>query len=137
LPAETEDWVEITDKVAQFLVDAHDPDSACRLYEAVLKVLPDQQEFITGMGWVLCRAGKQAEALPWMGKALANAPQKSSVLNDYGWALTELGRYEEAEPLLVKAAQLASSDDPLPINNLKRLRQLRHQQRYGSRHFRD
>jgi hypothetical protein len=46
LLADTEDWVEITDKAAQFLMDEHDPDRACQLYKAALRVQPDRQELI-------------------------------------------------------------------------------------------
>jgi Flp pilus assembly protein TadD len=70
----------------------------------------------------LCRAGQQAEALPWLKKAVAQAPAESSVLNDYGWALTELGRIEEAEAVLEKAVQLAPPGDELPLTNLARMR---------------
>ena len=127
LPPETPDWIEIIDKAGQFLVDAKAPAETCRLYEEALKSRPDEQEFIIGMSWALCRAGKQAQALPWMEKALANTPENSSVLNDYGWALTELRRFEEAEPILEKAVQLALPGDTLPSNNLERMRQLRAQ----------
>ncbi len=127
LSPHTPDWVEIVDKAAGFLVNVSAHDDACRVYRAALKVQPDQLEFITGLGWALCRAGKQAEALPWLKKAVAQAPNASSVLNDYGWALTELGQVEEAEPAVEKAVQLAPPGDELPLNNLARMRQLRQQ----------
>jgi tetratricopeptide (TPR) repeat protein len=125
LSPETPDWVEIIDRAGEFLVEAKAAEDARRLYEVALKVRPRQQEFITGMGWALCRAGKQGEALPWMEQAVANAPDDSAALSDYGWALTELGRFDEAQPILEKAARLAPSDGDLPANNLARLRQLR------------
>jgi len=90
-----------------------------------LKARPGEQEFIIGMGWALCRAGKQSEALPWLERAVANDPNNCSVLNDYGWGLTELGRFDEAEKALEKAVQLAPAAYDLPANNLERLRQLR------------
>ena len=106
-------------------MDGGDATGTCRLYEAALKARPDEQEFITGLGWALCRAGKQDEALPWLERAVANAPNNCCVLNDYGWGLAELGRFEEAQKALEKAIQLAPADYKLPANNLKRLRQLR------------
>jgi len=127
LSPDTPDWVEIVDKAGSFLVDFGAHDYACRVYQAALKVRPDQMEFITGLGWALCRAGKQAKALPWLKKAVAKAPDESSVLNDYGWALTELGRFEEAEPALEKSVQLAPPGDELPMNNLARMRRLKQQ----------
>jgi len=93
------------------------------------KACPDEQEFITGFGWALCRAGKQSEALPWLEKAVANTPNDSPVLSDYGWALVELGRFDQAEKVLAKAVQLAPADYKRPANNLQRLRQLRQQAR--------
>jgi tetratricopeptide (TPR) repeat protein len=125
LPPDTADWIEIIDKAGQYLMDAGDAAGTCRLYEAALKAGPDEQEFIIGIGWGLCRAGKQNEALPWLERAVANDPNNCSVLSDYGWGLTELGRFDEAEKALKKAVQLAPADYDLPANNLKRLRQLR------------
>ena len=90
-----------------------------------MKARPCEQEFIIGLGWALCRAGKQNEALPWLERAVANDPNNSSVLSDYGWGLTELGRFDEAQKALEKAVQLAPVAYNLPANNLKRLRQLR------------
>lgn len=119
LPPETPDWVEVIDKAGKFLVDSMDAEGASRLYEAAMKVRPNKQALISGMGWALCRAQKQAVALPWLKKAIANAPTDSAVHNDYGWALLELGRFDEAETALEKAARLASSDYDLPRNNLK------------------
>ena len=64
LSPDTEDWIEIIDKAGQALMDAGDAASTCRLYEAALKARPAEQEFIIGLGWALCRAGKQDEAVP-------------------------------------------------------------------------
>ena len=125
LPPDTADWLEIIDKAGQWLMDAGDAAGTCRLYEAALRARPDEQEFITGLGWALCRAGKQSEALPWLERAVANDPNNSVVLSDYGWGLTELGRFDEAENVLAKAVQLAPAGYDLPANNLERLRQLR------------
>ena len=127
LSAHKADWVEIVDKAGSFLVNFGAHDNARRVYQAALKVRPDQLEFIIGLGWVLCRVGQQAEALPWLKKAVAKAPDESSVFNDYGWALAELGRFDEAEPALEKAVQLAPPGDELPLNNLARMRRLRQQ----------
>jgi len=106
-------------------MDAGDAPGTCRLYEAALKARPGEQEFIIGIGWALCRAGKQNEALPWLERAVAKDPNNSSGLSDYGWGLTELGRFDEAQKALEKAVQLAPAAYNLPANNLKRLRQLR------------
>ena len=125
LSPDTADCIEIIDQAGQWLMDAGDAAGTCHLYEAALKARPDEQEFITGLGWALCRAGKQSEALPWLEKAVANDPDNSVVLNDYGWGLTELGRFDEAETALAKAVQFAPADYDLPVNNLERLRQLR------------
>lgn len=125
LSPDTTDWIEIIDKAGQSLMDAGDAAGTCRLYEAALKARPGEQEFIIGLGWALCRAGKQNEALPWLERAVANDPNNSSVLSDYGWGLTELGRFDEAQKALEKAVQLAPVAYNLPANNLKRLRQLR------------
>ena len=62
LPPDTADWIEIIDTAGQWLMDAGDAAGTCRLYEAALKARPDEQGFITGIGWALCRAGKQSEA---------------------------------------------------------------------------
>ena len=125
LSPDTADWIEIIDKAGQCLMDAGDAAGTCRLYESALKARPGDQEFIIGMGWALCRAGKQSEAMPWLEKAVANDPDNCSVLNDYGWGLAELGRFEEAQKALEKAVQLAAADYDLPANNLERVRQLR------------
>ena len=125
LPPDTPDWIEIIDKAGDFLMDAGDPGNTCRLYEELLKVHPAQQEFILGMAWALCRAGRQTDALPWFQKATANAPQDSAVLSDCGWALVELGRFEEAQTILEAAVRLAPTGYHMPANNLARLRQLR------------
>jgi tetratricopeptide (TPR) repeat protein len=110
LSPDTADWIEIIDKAGQYLMDAGDAAGTCRLYEAALKARPGEQEFIIGMGWALCRAGKQSEALPWLEKAVVNDPDNCSVLNDYGWGLAELGRFDEAEKALKKAVQFAPAD---------------------------
>lgn len=125
LSPDTADWIEIIDKAGQWLMDAGDAAGTCRLYEAALKARPGEQEFIIGIGWALCRAGKQNEALPWLERAVANNPNNYLVLNDYGWGLTELGRFDEAEKALEKAVQFAPAAYDLPANNLERLRQLR------------
>ena len=125
LSPDTADWIEIIDKAGQSLMDAGDAAGTCRLYEAALKARPSEQEFIIGFGWALCRSAKQDEALPWLERAVANDPDNSSVLNDYGWGLPELGRFDEAEKVLERAVQLAPADYHLPLNNLKRMRQLR------------
>ena len=125
LPRQTPDWVEIVDKAGEFLVDHNDALEAQRLYEAALKVQPKEQKLIIGMGWALCRSQQHAKALPWMKKAIANAPNDSAVHNDYGFALMELGQFDEAEKALETAVRLASPDYDLPANNLKWLRQLR------------
>ena len=125
LSPDTADWIEIIDKAGQWLMDAGDAFGTRRLYEAALKSRPAEQEFIMGLGWALCRAGKQSEALPWLERAVANDPTNCSVLNNYGWGLTELGRFDDAEKVLKKAVQLAPAAYDLPANNLKRLRQLR------------
>src|ERR1035437_784233 len=92
LSPDTPDWIEIIDKAGQWLMDAGDAASTCRLYEAALKARPDEQGVIIGMGWALCRAGKQSEALPWLGRAVANDPSNSSVLSDYGWGVDGIGQ---------------------------------------------
>ena len=125
LSPDTADWIEIIDKAGQWLMNAGDAAGVCRLYEAALKARPAEQEFITGIGWALCRAGKQSEAMPWLEKAVANDPNNSTVLSDYGWALAESGRFDEAEKVLAKAIRLAPAGYHLPANNLKRLKQLR------------
>ncbi|MGO8696643.1 MAG: tetratricopeptide repeat protein [Limisphaerales bacterium] len=125
LPPNTADWFKITDKAGLALMDAGDAAGTCRLYKAALEASRSEQEFIIGLGWALCRAGKQEEALPWLERAVTNAPHDYSVLNDYGWGLAELGRYDEARKALEKAVQLAPVAYDLPANNLKRLQQLR------------
>jgi tetratricopeptide (TPR) repeat protein len=125
LSPDTADWIEIIDKAGRRLMDAGDAPSTCRLYEYALKACPGEQEFITGIGWALCRAGKQNEALPWLERAVANDPNNYLVLNDYGWGLAELGRFDEAQKALEKAVQLAPAGHDLPVNNLQRLQQLR------------
>jgi tetratricopeptide (TPR) repeat protein len=128
LPPETPDWVEIIDEAGTFLVERNEAAGACRLYEAALRVQPEDQTLIVAMGWALCRSHQHAAALPWLTKAIANSPEESSVHNDFGWALVELGRLDEAERELEKAVRLASANDSLAANNLKKLRRLRSQQ---------
>jgi Flp pilus assembly protein TadD len=99
--------------------------NTCRLYEAALAASPGEQEFIIRLGWALCRAGKNQEALPWLERAVANDPNNCSVLNDYGWGLAELGRFDKAQKVLEKAVRLAPAAYDLPANNLERLQQLR------------
>jgi tetratricopeptide (TPR) repeat protein len=125
LSPKTEDWIEIIDEAGQALMDGGDAANTCKLYEAALEASPGEQAFITGLGWALCRAGKQQDALPWLERAVANDPNNSTVLNDYGWGLAELGRFDEAQKVLEKAIQLAPAEDDLPANNLARLQQLR------------
>ena len=125
LPPGTPDWVEIIDEAGDFLVERNDAAGARRLYEAALRVQPEEQALIVGLGWALCRSREPAAALPWLKKAIANSPEESSVHNDYGWALIQLGRLDEAEQALEKAVRLASANDDLPANNMKKLRQLR------------
>ena len=125
LPPSTTDWIKIIDKAGQSLMDDSNAAGTCRLYEAALEASPGEQEFIIGLGWALCRAGRNQEALPWLERAVANAPNNYSVLNDYGWGLAELGRFDEAQSVLEKAVRLAPADYSLPANNLKRLQQMR------------
>lgn len=121
----TEDWVELIDTAGQALMDADDAAGTCRLYEAALKVCPAEKEFISGLGWALCHAGKHEEALIWMDKLLADEPDDSELLNDYGWALAEMGRFDEAQRILEKAVRLAPPGYDLPANNLGFLPQMR------------
>jgi Flp pilus assembly protein TadD len=99
--------------------------NTCRLYEAALAASPGEQEFIIRLGWALCRAGKNQEALPWLERAVANDPNNCSVLNDYGWGLAELGRFDKVQKVLEKAVRLVPAAYDLPANNLERLQQLR------------
>lgn len=124
LPPETPDWIEIIGNAADYLMRAKDHVNTCRLYEEVLTVSPEEQEFIIGMGWALCHAGRQEEALPWLKKATANKPEDGALLNDYGCALSELGRFDEAQSVLKKAVELAPPGYDLPANNLARLNQM-------------
>lgn len=125
LAPDTPDWIEIIGKAGDYLMSEKDHVNTCRLYEEALKVCPEEQEFIIGMGWALCHAGRQVESLPWLKKAIANNPEESALLSDYGWALAELGRFDEAQAVLEKAVETAPSGYDLPANNLARLQQMR------------
>ena len=81
LPPNTADWIEINDKAGQSLMDAGDAAGTCRLYAAALEASRGESEFIMGLGWALCRAGKQQEALPWLERAVANAPKNHQQFN--------------------------------------------------------
>ncbi len=102
-----------------------DGESARHLYECALQSQPDCLDLINGIGWALCRLGRQAEALPWLWRAVVASPENSTMLSDYGWALAELGRYDEAQEILEKAVRLAPAVDDLPANNLARVHQLK------------
>lgn len=51
LPPGTPDLVDIIDRAGQLLVERHDVEAACALFEAALKPRPDDQVLIAGMGW--------------------------------------------------------------------------------------
>lgn len=76
------------------------------LYETTLARNPSSWAAHLNLGTALDDAGKPAEALPHLQRALALKPAFPETLNSLGSALNRLGRPAEARPLLEEAVRL-------------------------------
>lgn len=76
------------------------------LYRATLERSPDSWVAHLNLGTALDDAGKPAEALPHLQRALELKREHPETLNSLGNVLNRLGRAAEAQPLLERAIQL-------------------------------
>ncbi len=76
------------------------------LYRATLERSPDSWVAHLNLGTALDEAGKPAEALPHLQRALVLKREHPETLNSLGNVLNRLGRAGEARPLLERAVQL-------------------------------
>jgi tetratricopeptide (TPR) repeat protein len=75
----------------------------------ILSVDPDNSQALNALGYTLAdRTDRQAEALGYIERALALAPEESAILDSMGWVLYRLGRTEEALEYLTRAYERAT-----------------------------
>ena len=117
-----EDFVEIIEKAADFLIDEKDYANAKCLYEAATERHPDIGIFFNGLGYCFAKLDKLEDAICYSRKAVELQPNDPHFLNDLGYTLLEYRAYKDAEEILLKAVALSDQGYDTPKNNLKELR---------------
>ncbi len=74
----------------------------------ILSVDPDNSQALNALGYTLAdRTDRQVEALGYIERALALAPEEGAILDSMGWVLYRLGKPDEALEYLSRAFELA------------------------------
>ncbi len=74
----------------------------------ILSVDPDNSQALNALGYTLAdRTDRQIEALGYIERALALAPEEGAILDSMGWVLYRLGKPDEALEYLERAFELA------------------------------
>jgi Flp pilus assembly protein TadD len=87
--------------------------------ETLVRVDPQNPSYATLLGTSYVRAGRYAEAVPTLQRALELAPGSASTENYLGGALLALGRLPDALPHFRNASRLAPGDAHLRFNLAK------------------
>ncbi len=77
------------------------------LFEAELKVDPDNPLALNNMGYYYNSTSNFSKALPFLKKAVRVEPNNAKFLNNYGWALAATGKTDSAITYLQKAIDLS------------------------------
>jgi len=114
LPAS--DWVSIARRAA-VMEEIGDFASAISLNEQALSMQPGHPMLANNHCYILTRAGRAAEGLPFCEKAVAGAPDEASVRHSYAAALAAAGKCERSRHELGVAQRL----DPVSAEYRKEL----------------
>ncbi len=95
---------------------ARDPGRRERLVQRALDAHPDDPDVVYEMGSFLQRAGRPADALPFLTRHLEMVEDDQQTLVQIGKSYSDLGRLEEAETTLRRALDLG--DDAIGFYNL-------------------
>jgi hypothetical protein len=91
------------------------------LWSAALRVFPEGTGRIHNeLGIALWRAGRPAEAVPHLERAVALRPGRPETVNDLGLVLLTLGRAADAVPWFRRSLELFPQENPLVRLNLAR-----------------
>ncbi len=118
-----DDFVEIIEKAADFLIDEKDYTNAKCLYESATQRHLKVGIFFNGLAYCFGKLDKAEEAVYYSRKAVELEPKNPLFWNDLGYALMERGFYKDAEEILLTAIGLSEEDYELAKNNLNDLRQ--------------
>lgn len=110
--------VELTRALAATYDRDRKPESAERLYRALLAEDPEDGAALNGLGRMLAdRKDRLAEAAELVQRALAGDPENPAYLNSLGWLFVQQGRPEEGRAVLERAAA-ARPDDAGVLDHL-------------------
>jgi Flp pilus assembly protein TadD len=91
---------------------------AQKLLEAADDPASPDWKIVSARGTVMAKQGRYREAIPFYERALALAPNQTSILNNLALAHAMEGNAEKAEPLLKRAAATGSAHDARVTQNL-------------------
>ncbi len=81
------------------------------LYEAILRIDPNNPLIINNLAYVLAGQGRKLKRAKELAlKAVALEPANAGYLDTLGWVLFKMGKYEEAREVLEKAVGLNSGE---------------------------
>lgn len=81
-------------------------------FRRVLAIDADNTRTLNALGYTLAdRTDRYEEALVYVEKALAQAPEDPAVIDSMGWVLYRLGRYQEARDYLQKAYDMTKDGE--------------------------
>lgn len=104
------DWVSWANR-AGVLEQVGDLPGALAASEQALRLEPNQPAVLNNHCYILTRAERAAEGLPYCERAVAGAPDVASVRHSLAVALAQLGRCEDAQGALAEARRL----DPVSV----------------------
>lgn len=86
-------------------------DKCIRLYEAILRVEPENVLMMNNLAYILAGQGKELPRAKELAmKAVSRYPSNASYLDTLGWVLFKMGMYEQARETLEKAVLLNSNE---------------------------
>src|SRR3954471_16322679 len=85
-------------------------DAARGLNEDVLRIVPEQPDALHLLGVLALQAGRPADAVVQIRRAIAGRPESSVYHGNLGVALQAVGRLEDARASLERAATLDASN---------------------------
>ena len=96
-------------------------DAAPRCSAAVASIDPAHADAQKNLGSALASAGRTAEAIPHLKKAVAGKPDAADARRDLGHALAQSGNLQEASAELEAATRLSGGKDALALFILSRV----------------
>ncbi len=99
------DWVSWANR-AGVLEQIGDLDGALRANAEALRLEPSHPSVLNNQCFILVRAGRAGEALPYCERARAEAPEIAAVRHSVASALAALGRCDDAEREMAEARRL-------------------------------